>query len=93
MRCSAVRVLTVHEATNPRYWRLIQAFEQRTGRPVLVDSNFNVRGEPIVCSPGDAFRCFMGSDIEVLPVGNGRLRKEAQDPRLTRGYEDAFELD
>ncbi len=89
----SARVQTVHEATNPRYWRLIQAFKQRTGCPVIVNTSFNVRGEPIVCTPEDAFRCFMGTDIEMLVVGNCRLRKEAQNPKLKRDYKDAFELD
>jgi carbamoyltransferase len=89
----SARVQTVHESTNPRYWRLIQAFKQRTGCPVVVNTSFNVRGEPIVCTPEDAFRCFMGSEIEMLVVGNCRLHKEAQDPRLKRDYKEAFELD
>ena len=89
----SARVQTVHEATNPRYWRLIQAFKQRTGCPVVVNTSFNVRGEPIVCTPEDAFRCFMGSEIEMLVVGNCLLHKEAQDPRLKRDYKEAFELD
>ncbi len=89
----SARVQTVHESTNPRYWRLIQAFKQRTGCPVVVNTSFNVRGEPIVCTPEDAFRCFMGTDIELLVVGNCRLRKEAQDPKLKLDYKEAFELD
>ena len=79
--------------TNPRYHALISAFKARTGCPVLVNTSFNVRGEPIVCTPEDAFRCFMGSDIEMLAVGNCVLRKEAQDPALKQDYKDAFELD
>jgi carbamoyltransferase len=89
----SARVQTVHEATNPRYWRLIQAFKQRTGCPVVVNTSFNVRGEPIVCTPEDAFRCFMGSEIEMLVVGNCLLRKEAQNPSLKLDYKEAFELD
>ena len=89
----SARVQTVHESTNPRYWRLIQAFKQRTGCPVVVNTSFNVRGEPIVCTPGDAFRCFMGTDIEILVVGNCRLRKESQNPKLKLDYKEAFELD
>jgi carbamoyltransferase len=89
----SARVQTVHEATNPRYWRLIQAFKQRTGCPVVVNTSFNVRGEPIVCTPEDAFRCFMGSEIEMLVVGNCMLRKEAQNPGLKLDYKEAFELD
>jgi carbamoyltransferase len=89
----SARVQTVHETTNPRYWRLIQAFKQRTGCPVVVNTSFNVRGEPIVCTPEDAFRCFMGTDIELLVVGNCLLRKEAQNPALKQDYKEAFELD
>ncbi|MEK9966024.1 MAG: carbamoyltransferase, partial [Rhodospirillaceae bacterium] len=89
----SARVQTVHEETNPRYHALISAFKDRTGCPVIVNTSFNVRGEPIVCTPEDAFRCFMGSDIEVLVVGNCFLRKEDQDPALKLDYKDAFELD
>jgi carbamoyltransferase len=83
----------VHRETNPRFHALLSAWKARTGCPVLVNTSFNVRGEPIVCTPEDAFRCFMGTDIEVLAIGNSLLRKDAQDPRLQRTYKDAFELD
>jgi carbamoyltransferase len=89
----SARVQTVHADTNPRYHALISAFKQRTGCPVIVNTSFNIRGEPIVCTPEDSFRCFMGTDIEVLAVGNCYLRKEDQDPGLKRDYQDAFELD
>jgi carbamoyltransferase len=89
----SARVQTVHRETNPRFHALISAFKERTGCPVVVNTSFNVRGEPIVCTPEDAFRCFMGTDIEVLVVGNCYLRKEDQDPALRRDYKDAFELD
>ncbi len=89
----SARVQTVHRETNPRYHALLSRFKQRTGCPVLVNTSFNVRGEPIVCTPEDAFRCFMGTEIEVLVVGNCLLRKEAQDPGLAGDYKDAFELD
>ncbi len=89
----SARVQTVHQDTNPRYHALLQAFKQRTGCPVLVNTSFNVRGEPIVCSPTDAFRCFMGTEIERLVVGNCLLLKEDQDPSLKLDYKDAFELD
>ena len=89
----SARVQTVHAETNPRYHGLLSLFKERTGCPVLVNTSFNVRGEPIVCTPEDAFRCFMGSDIEVLVVGNCFLRKEDQDPALKLDYKDAFELD
>ena len=89
----SARIQTVHAETNPRYHALISAFKQRTGCPVLVNTSFNVRGEPIVCAPEDAFRCFMGSEIEVLVVGNCYLKKEDQDPALILDYKNAFDLD
>jgi len=89
----SARIQTVHRETNPRYHALLSAFKARTGCPVLVNTSFNVRGEPIVCTPEDAFRCFMGTDVEVLVVGNCLLRKEDQDPGLKLDYKDAFELD
>jgi len=89
----SARLQTVHRETNPRFHALLSAWKARTGCPVLVNTSFNVRGEPIVCTPEDAFRCFMGTDIEVLAIGNSLLRKDAQDPRLQRTYKDAFELD
>jgi carbamoyltransferase len=89
----SARIQTVREEVNPRYYALLRAFERRTGCPVLVNTSFNVRGEPIVCTPEDAFRCFMGSDIEVLVLENCFLRKEEQDPALKQNYETAFELD
>jgi carbamoyltransferase len=89
----SARIQTVHRETNPRYWALLSAFKQRTGCPVLVNTSFNVRGEPIVCSPEDAFRCFMGTDIERLVIGNFMLRKEEQNMDLSQVYKDRFELD
>ena len=89
----SARIQTVHANTNPRYWRLLKAFKDRTGCPVVVNTSFNVRGEPIVGSPEDAFRCFMGTEIETLAVGNCFLRKEQQNPALKQNYENAFELD
>lgn len=89
----SARVQTVHRETNPRYYALLSAFEKKTGCPVLVNTSFNVRGEPIVCMPEDAFRCFMGNELDVLAVGNCYLRKENQDPALKQNYETAFELD
>ncbi len=79
--------------TNPRFHALISAFAGLTGCPVLVNTSFNVRGEPIVCTPEDAFRCFMGTEIEALAVGGLYLVKDEQDPALKRDYRDAFELD
>ena len=89
----SARIQTVHAETNPRYHALISRFNEITGCPVVVNTSFNVRGEPIVCTPEDAFRCFMGTEIEVLVVGNCYLRKEDQDPSLVLDYKNAFELD
>ena len=89
----SARIQTVHADTNPRYHALLSAFEQATGCPVLVNTSFNVRGEPIVGTPEDAFRCFMGTELDMLAVGNCLLRKEQQDPALKKSYESAFELD
>ena len=89
----SARIQTVHAETNPRYHALISAFKQQTGCPVIVNTSFNVRGEPIVCTPEDAFRCFMGTEIEALAVGNCFLKKEEQNPELKLNYETAFELD
>lgn len=87
------RVQTVHKETNPAFHDLISSYKAKTGCAVVVNTSFNVRGEPIVCTPEDAFRCFMGSEIEVLVVGNCFLRKEDQDPALKLDYKNAFELD
>jgi carbamoyltransferase len=89
----SARIQTVHRETNPRYHMLLTAFKRRTGCPVIVNTSFNVRGEPIVCTPQDAFRCFMGTDIEALASGNCFLRKEEQDPRLKQNYVSAFDPD
>ena len=89
----SARIQTVHKETNPRYHKLLSVFKSRTGCPVLVNTSFNVRGEPIVCTPEDAFRCFMGTGIEALAIGNCFLRKEAQPPSLKENYTEMFDLD
>ncbi len=89
----SARIQTVHKETNPAFHDLLEAFKAKTGSSVLVNTSFNVRGEPIVCTPEDAWRCFMGSEIEVLVVGNCFLKKEDQDPALKLDYKNAFELD
>lgn len=89
----SARIQTVTADVNPRYHALLTAFKARTDCPVLVNTSFNVRGEPIVCTPDDAFRCFMGADIDMLTVGDCVLRKEDQDPALARDYKNAFEPD
>jgi carbamoyltransferase len=89
----SARVQTVHKETNPRYHALLTAFKQRTGCPVLVNTSFNVRGEPIVCTPEDAFACFMGTEMDILIAGNCLVRKEDQAPELRRNYETSFAPD
>ncbi|MFY9655666.1 MAG: carbamoyltransferase [Methylocystis sp.] len=89
----SARVQTVHADTNPLYFKLLKRFEEHTGCPVLINTSFNVRGEPIVLTPEDAFRCFMGTDIEFLVVGNCILQKNEQDLGLALEYKNAFELD
>ena len=89
----SARVQTVHEQTNPRYYQLIKNFKELTGCPVLVNTSFNVRGEPIVCSPSDAFRCFMGTDLDVLVVGDTFLEKAQQSQSLSENYTSKYELD
>ncbi|MBF0462964.1 MAG: carbamoyltransferase [Magnetococcales bacterium] len=89
----SARLQTVHRETNPRYHALLSLFKAQTGCPVLVNTSFNVRGEPIVGSPEDAFHCFMGTGIETLAIGNCFLRKEEQEPGLLKNYADQFERD
>ena len=89
----SARVQTVHKETNRLYHAVISKFKEATGCPVVVNTSFNVRGEPIVCSPADAFRCFMGTDIEVLVVGRSILRKNKQDQSLREDYKNKYELD
>ncbi len=89
----SARIQTVHAETNPRYHALLRAWKARTGCSVLVNTSFNVRGEPIVCTPEDAFRCFMGTEMETLVAGHCVLRKDRQDPALQKDYKHKFELD
>ncbi len=89
----SARVQTVHANTNPLFHQLLTRFKALTGCPVLVNTSFNVRGEPIVCTPADAFRCFMGNELDMLVIGNCILHKAQQDPRLKLDYSSAFELD
>jgi len=89
----SARVQTVHRETNPLYHALLSRFHALTGCPVLVNTSFNIRSEPIVCSPEDAFRCFMGCEIDMLVVGNAVLRKAEQDQALRIDYRDSFEQD
>ncbi len=89
----SARIQTVHEDTNPRYHSLISRFEEITGCPLIVNTSFNVRGEPIVCTPEDAFHCFMGTELDVLVIENFLLHKEQQDESLKENYETKYELD
>jgi len=89
----SARVQTVHPETNPRFHRLLRKFRDRTGCPVLVNTSFNVRGEPIVCTPEDAFRCFMGTELDMLAIGNCILCKDEQLPSLRVDYKNAFAPD
>jgi carbamoyltransferase len=89
----SARIQTVHQDTNPRYHDLLAAFKKRTGCPVLVNTSFNVRGEPIVCTPEDAFHCFMGTEIEGMAIGNCFLRKDRQDQFQLTQYHSKFKLD
>lgn len=89
----SARIQTVHSDTNPLYHALITEFKRVTGCPVLVNTSFNVRGEPIVCNPTDAFRCFMGTEIDVLVIGRYMLMKEHQDKSLLRDYKGKYAPD
>jgi len=89
----SARIQTVAAETNPRFHLLLTRFKARTGCPALVNTSFNVRGEPIVCTPEDAFRCFMGNELDALVIGNCVLRKNDQNPGLQQDYRSAFELD
>jgi carbamoyltransferase len=89
----SARIQTVHTETNPRFHALLSAFKRKTSCPVLVNTSFNVRGEPIVRTPEEAFRCFMGTDLDVLAIGNLYLQKSKQDSALKLDYKNAFELD
>ncbi len=89
----SARIQTVHAETNPRYHALISAFRRKTGCPVLINTSFNVRGEPIVCTPEDAWRCLMGTEMDALVIGNCILMKDEQDPAARLDYKNAFEKD
>ena len=89
----SARIQTVHKETNEKYFNLIKKFKQKTNCPVIVNTSFNVRGEPIVSTPSDAFNCFMGTDLDKLVIGNCYLDKTNQDPLLKKDYTKEFELD
>jgi len=89
----SARIQTVHKETNPKYHALIAKFKEKTDCSVVVNTSFNVRGEPIVCTPEDAFRCFMGTELDVLVVGNCILKKGQQEKALIENYKEKYELD
>jgi carbamoyltransferase len=89
----SARIQTVHADTNPLYHAVISKFKEKTGCPLVVNTSFNVRGEPIICTPTDAFKCFMGTEMDVLAVGNYVLYKGQQDEALKENYEEHYELD
>ena len=89
----SARIQTVHKDTNPKYHAVISKFKEKTGCPMVVNTSFNVRGEPIICTPRDAFKCFMGTEMDVLAIGNYVLYKEQQDETLKENYEKRYELD
>jgi len=89
----SARIQTVHKDTNPYFYSLISKFKEKTNCPIVVNTSFNVRGEPIVCSPTDAFKCFMGTDLDLLAVGNFLLLKDEQDETLKKNYKNLYELD
>ena len=89
----SARIQTVHRRDQSRFHALLSAFKAKTGCPVLVNTSFNVRGEPIVCTPEDAFRCFMGTELDALAIGNLYLEKQSQNPSLKLDYKNAFEPD
>ena len=89
----SARIQTVHEDTNSKYHAVISKFKEKTGCPLVVNTSFNVRGEPIICSPEDAFKCFMGTELDVLAIGNYLLLKEDQNQELKENYEERYELD
>ena len=89
----SARIQTVDEDRNPKYHALLKRFKELTGCPVIANTSFNIRGEPIVGNPEDAFRCFMGTDLDLLVIGNCVMKKEDQDPDLKDNYKDTFNLD
>ena len=89
----SARIQTVHIETNEKYFKLIEKFKEKTNCPILVNTSFNVRGEPIVNTPLDAFNCFMGTELDKLIIGNCYLDKQFQNPSLKKDYKNEFELD
>ena len=89
----SARIQTVHADTNARYHAVISKFKEKTGCPIVVNTSFNVRGEPIICTPTNAFECFMGTELDVLAVGNYLMLKQEQKESLKKNYKRRYELD
>ena len=89
----SARIQTVHKETNPKYYKLIKNFQAITKCPILVNTSFNVRGEPIVCSVEDAYKCFMGTDLDMLVCGDFILHKDKQNQQQLTDYKNKFKLD
>ena len=89
----SARIQTVHSDTNPLYYAVISKFKEKTNCPLIVNTSFNVRGEPIICTPKDAFKCFMGTELDILAIGNYLLIKDEQDNSLKENYKETYELD
>ena len=89
----SARIQTVHKETNPKYYKILQNFKKITNCPIVVNTSFNVRGEPIVCTISDAYRCFMGTDLDMLVCGNCILYKDQQNIQLKEKYKSKFNLD
>ena len=89
----SARIQTVNKETNKKYYELIKKFKKKTNCPVIVNTSFNVRGEPIVNTPSDAFNCFMGTELDVLVIGNFYLDKNNQSEKLITNYKNKFSLD
>ena len=90
---NSARIQTVHKETNPKYYNLISEFKKKTGCPVIINTSFNVRGEPIVNTPQEAYNCFMGTELDILVIGNCYLRKQDQNPSLKKNYAKKSKLD
>jgi len=89
----SARIQTVHADTNPKYHAVISKFKEITGCPIVVNTSFNVRGEPIVCSPTDAYKCFMGTELDMLCIGNYIMYRGFQNEAKFKSYEEEYELD
>jgi len=89
----SARIQTVNKSINPRFHKLIKKFKSLTGVPMVINTSFNIRGEPIVCTPEDAFRCFMGTELDILVINNFILFKNEQNPSLSKNYKNQFNLD